>query len=423
MPFKQRHRVLGLLFVLAVITYVDRVCISVAGKAIQEELGLTPSQWGWVLGAFALAYGIFEIPSGALGDRLGPRRVLTRIVAWWSGFTALTGLAQSFWQLVTVRFLFGAGEAGAFPNIAATIARWFPFAERARAQGFVWMASRVGGAITPALVIPIQLQFGWRACFYIFGAVGIVWAAVWYAWFRDDPKERSGITPAELDELGPDRIVNVGHGLPWRRVLREANLWWLMLMYCLYCWTSFFYLSWLHTFLENGRGYSKADLVAWSWLPFVFGGCANLLGGVVSDWLVRRIGLKWGRRALGCGGMVCAAIFTGAACFTQDKFLTVLFLAIGYAGSDVMLPVAWAVCLDVGGRHSGSVSGAMNMAGQVGSFSSTVAFGYIVSATGSWDAPLIPMSVIALVSALLWLKIDATRTLAGAPPASPTSLT
>jgi MFS family permease len=190
-----------------------------------------------------------------------------------------------------------------------------------------------------------------------------------------------------------------------------------------HCWTSFFYLSWLHTFLENGRGYSKADLVAWSWLPFVFGGCANLLGGVVSDWLVRRIGLKWGRRALGCGGMVCAAIFTGAACFTQDKFLTVLFLAIGYAGSDVMLPVAWAVCLDVGGRHSGSVSGAMNMAGQVGSFSSTVAFGYIVSATGSWDAPLIPMSVIALVSALLWLKIDATRTLAGARPASPTRLT
>lgn len=409
---KYRHRVLGLLFLLAVITYVDRVCISVAGTAMQEDLGVPAERWGWVLGAFALSYGLFEVPSGALGDRIGPRRVLTRIVVWWSAFTALTGAVSGFWQLVTTRFLFGAGEAGAFPNVAATLARWFPATERAGAQGFVWMASRVGGAIAPLLVIPLQQVCGWRTTFVLFGAVGVAWAAWWWLWFRDEPHEKHGISTAERAEIGAF-AGHAHHGLPWREVGRHANLWWLMLMYLLYNWNAFFYLSWLHTFLEKGRGFDKADLVAWSWLPFVFGGVANLLGGVVSDRLVRRVGLKWGRRAVGLSGLGCAAIFTGATLLTDDKFLTVLFLAIGFAGSDFMLPVAWAVCLDVGGRHAGAVSGAMNMAGQTGSFLTSVAFGYIVAAAGSWDAPLVPMALTSLAAALSWLAIDPTRPLVG----------
>jgi len=409
--FKYRHRVLGLLFLLAVVTYVDRVCISVAGKTMQEDLGISPAQWGWVLGAFALSYGLFEVPSGALGDRIGPRKVLTRIVTWWSLFTALTGAAAGFWQLIATRFLFGAGEAGAFPNVAATLVRWFPSAERGSAQGFVWMASRVGGALSPVLVIPLQQAFGWRATFFVFGAVGLLWAVWWWCWFCDDPREKRGISAAEIAELDGDRIVNGQHGLPWRLMLQQTNLWWIMLMYFLYCWNSFFYLSWLHTFLENGRGYSKADLMAWSWLPFLFGGCANLLGGIASDRLGRRVGLKWGRRWIGLTGLGCSAVFTGLAYGTDDKVLTVVFLALGYAGSDFMLPVAWAVCLDIGGRHAGAVSGAMNMAGQLASFLTSVAFGYIVTATGSWDAPLVPMTVTAALAALSWLKIDATRPL------------
>ena len=411
-----RHRVLGMLFLLAVVTYVDRVCISVAGTTMQRDLDLSPQQWGWVLGAFALSYAVFEVPSGALGDRIGPRRVLARIVTWWSAFTALTGLATGFWPLVATRFCFGAGEAGAFPNAAATINRWFPARERAGAQGVVWMASRFGGAISPALVVPLQAAFGWRTTFFLFGGIGVLWAIWWYAWFRDDPREKSGVTPEEIAVIGPAVGGHGHHAAPWGAILAQPTLWWIMLMYFLYCWTTFFYLSWLHTFLENARGYSKQDLVAWSWLPFVFGGIANLLGGMASDRLSRRIGLTWGRRWIGFVGLCCSAVFTGLTLCTQDKLLTVLFLAIGYAGADFMLPVAWAVCLDVGGRHAGSVSGAMNMAGQAASFLSSVAFGYIVLYSGNnWDAPLVPMTVTAFLAALCWLRIDASRPLVSAP--------
>lgn len=412
MRIAYRHRVLGMLFLLAVVTYVDRVCISVAGTTMQRDLGLSLQQWGWVLGAFSLSYAVFEVPSGALGDRIGTRRVLARIVTWWSAFTALTGLATGFWPLLVTRFCFGAGEAGAFPNAAATITRWFPPRERAGAQGVVWMASRFGAAISPVLVVPLQAALSWRATFFVFGGVGILWAIWWYAWFRDDPREKRGVSAREIAEIGIAAGSHKHAATPWQRILGQPTLWWIMLMYFLYCWASVFFLSWLHAFLENARGYSKADLVAWSWLPFVLGGIANLLGGFASDRLVRRIGLTWGRRWIGFVGLVCAAVFMAATWCTADKFLTVVFLALGYAGFDFMLPVAWAACLDVGGRHSGSVSGAMNMAGQAGAFLSSVAFGYIVKLAGDdWNAPLVPMAVMAFLAALCWLKIDASRPL------------
>jgi MFS transporter, ACS family, glucarate transporter len=182
-------------------------------------------------------------------------------------------------------------------------------------------------------------------------------------------------------------------------------------MYYACCWTAFFYLSWLHTFLERARGFSKADLVTWSWLPFVLGATANLCGGFTSDFLVKRIGLKWGRRTVGLCGLGASAIFLTAAYVTTDKVWTVVFLGLGYAGSDFMLPAAFAVCLDIGGRHAGAVTGAMNMAGQLGAFSTSVAFGQVVTLTGNYNTPLLPMIGFTLVGAALWLKIDPTRPL------------
>src|SRR4051812_33409308 len=186
---KYRYRVLALLFLLAIITYLDRICISVAGPRIQEDLHLTPEAWGWVVGVFVIAYGAFEIPSGYLGDRIGPRRVLTRIVLWWSVFTSLTGLASSYPLLLLTRFCFGAGEAGAYPNSSVALSRWFPVIERARAWGVIWMASQIGGALSPLLVVPIQARYGWRVSFYLFGILGVVWGTVWYRWYRDTPAE------------------------------------------------------------------------------------------------------------------------------------------------------------------------------------------------------------------------------------------
>jgi predicted MFS family arabinose efflux permease len=190
--------------------------------------------------------------------------------------------------------------------------------------------------------------------------------------------------------------------------LRSANLWWIMLMYHTYCWGSFFYLSWLQTFLVKGRGFDETEVRNLSGIPFVFGGIACLCGGVASDYLVKRLGVRWGRRTVGLAGLGASAMFMTATTLTQDKFASVILLALGYAGSDFMLPVAWAVCLDVGRKYAGAVTGAMNTAGQIGSALTAYAFGKIVASTGSYDAPLIPMGILTAVSALLWLKIDPT---------------
>ncbi|MGH9720173.1 MAG: MFS transporter [Bryobacteraceae bacterium] len=406
---KYRHRVLGLLFLLSIITYLDRVCISVAGPRMQGELGITPDQWGWVVGVFAISYAAFEIPSGAMGDRIGPRKVLTRIVVWWSAFTTFTGFAGGFWSLIPIRFLFGAGEAGAYPNSSSSISRWFPVVERARAHGVVWMASRIGGAISPFLVIPIQQAYGWRMSFYLFGIIGVVWAIYWYWWYRDRPEEKPGVGRAELTEIG-GLSSREHHGLPWGVALRSSNLWMIMLMYFTYCYGAFFFLSWLHTYLVKGRGFSDKDLLL-STLPFILGAMANLGGGFASDAMVRKFGLKRGRRTVAMIGLGASALFTVATILTQDKYVALVFLALSYAGSDFMLPTAWAVCLDIGKKYAGAVTGTMNTAGQIGSFISSVLFGYFVKFSGSYDFPLIPMTVMLLISTLLWLKIDPTQEL------------
>lgn len=408
---KQRHRVLGMLFLLSVITYLDRVCISVAGPRMQEDLGMNPGRWGWIMAAFAVSYAVFEIPSGAMGDRIGPRAVLTRIVVWWSAFTSLTGAVSNFFLLLLTRFLFGAGEAGAYPNISASISRWFPATERGRAHGVTWMASRVGGAISPLLVVPIQMALGWRASFWIFGAVGIVWAVWWFVWYRDHPSQKKGITAAELAEIGAGARPAAHAGIPWGRLFRSGNLWRIMAMYHCYCWGAYFYLSWLHTYLVKGRGLSEGEIAVWSTLPFICGACGNTFGGWLSDYLSRRHGLKFGRRVVGSAGLALSGLFLLATGLTQGKMLGVALLSLGYASMDCMLPVAWALCMDVGRKYAGAVTGAMNTAGQVGSSISAALFGYIVQATGSYNAPLLPMGGMLLASAMIFLRIDPTRQL------------
>lgn len=416
---KHRRTLLFFLFLLATLTMVDRVCISVTGTAVQQDLGLSPQQWGWVLGSFSIAYGLFEVPSGAWGDRSGPRLGLARIVALWSAFTAFTGMVTSFTGLVVTRFLFGAGEAGAFPNMAACVSRWFAARERARAQGFIWMSSRLGGALSPLLIIPLQDAFGWRTCFLVFGVAGGVWAVAWLLWFRDSPAEMKGVTPEDVARAGIEPAPTGHAGVPWRQFFRTPTMWWILLMYYAYCWSGYFFQGWLFIFLEKGRDFSRAELLAYSWLPFVFGAAANLAGGFAADWAANRWGLKAGRRAIGFTGLLASAGFILLALTTRDPVATIVLLALAYAASDFMLPMAWAVCIDIGGRNSGAVSGAMNMAGQAGGFSTSLAFGYIVGHTGSYNAPLVVMALFTAAAAFLWFAIDPTVRLAPASPAEP----
>src|SRR4051794_20227051 len=402
---RYRHGVLGLLFLLSIITYLDRVCISVAGPRMQADLNLAPEQWGWVVGLFTLSYAAFEIPSGAMADRIGARKVLTRIVAWWSVFTSLTGAASNYFVLLLVRFSFGAGEAGAYPGSSSAISRWFPTAERGRAHGIVWMASRLGGALSPLLVIPIQMAYGWRAPFYVFGVVGLIWCVLWHSWYRDHAAEKEGITRGELDEIGGGAPVS--HvSLPWGEALRNWNLWKIMLMYHTYCWGSYFYLSWLHTYLQKGRGFSEGEMKVYSMLPFLAGACGNLFGGSVSDLLVKRFGLKMGRITVGATGLFLSAICLFGTATTPNKYWAVAFLTFGSFSMDCMLPVSWSICLDVGRRYAGAVTGAMNMAGQAGSFISAVAFGYMVTYFGSYDPPLLLFAAMLAVSGAIYTRID-----------------
>ncbi len=392
----RRSFYLVLLCFLAIVTYLDRVCISVAGPRMQDALHLGPDQWGWVGTVFLVGYAIFEIPGGHLGDRLGARRVLTRIVVWWSAFTALTGAVSSYPLLLLVRFLFGAGEAGAFPNASVAISNWFTPETRGRAFGLFTMCSQVGGAISPLLVIPIQQAFGWRASFYVFGSLGVVWAAIWFWQFRDFPADAA---PAHTHQRETVR---------WMPLLRSRDLQAIMGLTFGYVYTMSFYQTWIHTYLVKGRGFSE-DALSWSALPYAFGAAANLMGGFACDAIAKRWGVRWSRRAVGMAGMLLAASGLVCTVFAGGQTAVILCLSLAYAGITFQQPVVWTACLDIGGRRGGAVSGFMNTAGQTGGAISSVVFGYIVKASGNYNAPLIPMAAFLVMGMVLWARVDVTR--------------
>lgn len=408
-----RRVVVGLLVLLFAITYLDRVCISVAGPRMQEDLRIDPIGWGWVTGMFTLAYCLFEIPTGMMGDRLGPRRVLTRIVVWWSAFTALTGAMTSYYPLLLTRFLFGAGEAGAFPNASVVVSRWFPPRQRATMSGVTLMASQVGGAIAPLLVLPIQMRYGWRMSFFVFGVAGLVWAAVWYAWFRDSPEEKRGLVPPSSTAADAAGSAPAGgHAFPWRVASRSITVWSILGLAFCYVYVYSFFQTWFHTFLVRGRGFNEAGLLI-SALPYVVAAGTNLAGGAASDAMVRRLGPRLGRRVIGASALTAAAAFTVAAMQTDHQLLTVVFLALTYGAITFQQSGVFGVCLDIGGARAGAMVGLMNTMAQVGALAGSVLYGYIVDRTGSYNAPFVPMAVLLLVGAVLWVNVDASRELGG----------
>jgi len=403
-PSISRRHVMGLLILLSGITYLDRVCISVAGPRMQEDLHIDPIGWGWVTGFFTLSYCLFEIPTGLLGDRIGARKVLARIVLWWSAFTALTGAVTGFYPLLLTRFLFGAGEAGAYPNASVVISQWFPAARRATMCGILLMAGQIGGAVAPLLVVPIQSRYGWRMSFYVFGALGVCWSIAWYAWFRDAPKE-------------PLTAAHHAHSFPWREALRSRSILAIAAVAFCYVYPYNFFQTWFHTFLVKGRGLSEAGLML-SALPYVVAVFSNLTGGAVSDYLVGKLGRKRGRQALGVSALSIAGLAIIAAMATQTPVLTVVFLAIAYGGITLQQAGVFGVCLDIGQQHAGATVGFMNMVAQLGGLLGSVAYGYIVAHFGNYNAPFIPMAALLFAGALLWLLIDASQELAPAPYAA-----
>jgi MFS transporter, ACS family, glucarate transporter len=409
---KKRHGVLGLLCVVSVITFLDRLAIPVAEPGIRGELHLTPDQWGWVLSAYVLANAIFEVPSGALGDKHGQRLELTRISVWWSGFTAATGWCRSFVQIAGTRFLFGVGAAGAYPNAAGVISRWFPKKEHARAQGFVWGASRLGGALAPLLLVPLQQHLGWRAIFWLMGGVGLGWSVVWWAWFRNTPEQMPEITEAELAEIRPGGFAGAHSDVPWRRLFALPQLWLIAVAYFCYAWGSWFYFGWFTTWLVRGAGFSVGQMGVFASFPFVMGLLGNLAGGALSERLVERYGRRNSYRWV---TGICLLVTSGLllAMSSVDGHIAIVLLAtIGFGVMDLMLPAAWAMCMSIGGQYGGTATGVMNTAGNLGGWLCTIVFGYAVTATGDYNLPLRGVAAMVLVAAAVFSQVDCTRGLA-----------
>jgi MFS transporter, ACS family, glucarate transporter len=401
---KHRHRVLVMLILLFAITYLDRVCISVAGPLMQADLGIGPVGWGWITGVFTLSYCLFEIPTGLLGDRWGPRRILTRIVLWWSVFTSITGMVSNFYLLLLARFCFGAGEAGVFPNSSIVVARWFPPSQRASISGITLMSAQIGGALAPLLIIPIQMHYGWRVPFYLFGGLGILWAVPWYLTFRDSPAEKAGVTDAELREASAMQSAP-SHDFPWRRVLRSRSVIAILAIVFCYVYVYNFFQTWFHTFLVKGRGFSESSLVL-SALPFLVAASANLAGGFASDALAAKFGASRGRRIIGVGSLAVAGVCTVVAMSVREPLMTMLVLSLVYGAITFQQAGVFGVCLDLGRKHAGAMVGLMNALSQLGGFFGAVFYGYIVEHTHSYDAPFVPMAALLFAGALIWTQVD-----------------
>ncbi len=398
-----RYRVLALLFFLVLIMFLDRLCIAVAGPRIQRELNISPAQWGWVIGVFTISYGLFEIPAGMLADRVGAKRVLLRIVLWWSAFTSLTGAVTGLNSLLAARFLFGAGEAGCFPSCASVISRWIPAVERARASSVIWVAVNLAAAIAPLTIVEIQKTLGWRAAFYIFGSLGVVWAVVWHRLFADTPAQAKGITAEERRVIGepPFRSGSV----PWRRLFREPNFLKLLLMYHSYCYGSYFFTTWFHTYLQVGRGLTEDEMKYAASLPSWASMAGIVAGGYLSDRLARRYSLRVARCSIGSFVLLLSGATLLAATLTKGNWLAVALITVSHGFMSAMLPVTWSLCVDLGGQYSGSVSASMNMAGQAGAFVSGVGFGYLVESLGSYDLALRPLAAMLIVSGCVYATI------------------
>lgn len=428
-----RIRVLAFLCVLSFLTYYDRQCIVRAQESIQGTLAISDERMGLVLGAFWLAYSLFEIPSGWLGERMGARITLSRIVLAWSLFTALTGAATGFASLLTYRFLFGVGEAGAFPNMARIQSRWLPLAERARAGGVLWLTARWGAAFAPlifgsltrgveslqatasdsSLLSWLAALPSWRIGFFVSGLLGVLWCLAFYPWFRDDPSDKPTVTPAELAHILAGRGAVESHAHApgvWRRLFGSPSLCALSAYYIFGGFGWSFYVSWMPKYFKevHGVAFAKSELSS-AW-PLVCGGIACLAGGVLSDALVRRTGWRrLGRAAFPVTGCLVAAAATLAIPNVTTQREATILMCVAAAAFDFGQAANWASIVDIGGRHAALAMGMINMIGNLGA-SAQPYIGARIFNTFGWNTLFGVYAAAFLLAMATWAFINPTRT-------------
>ncbi len=403
-PSRTRYSIVSLAFGLAVLSYVQRVAISEAAGPITRDLHLTKQQMGLIFGAFGLSYALFELPSGLLGDRIGVRKVLVRIVLAWSTFTALTGAAWNVASLYVVRFLFGAGEAGCFPNLTRLLSVWLPARERMKAQGIMWAATRWGGAVTPPLALLAITFFGWRWAFVCFAALGLVWCALFLFWYRDDPAQHPAVNREEREMLEASRVLTThkpgeGH---WMKLLLTREVMLLVLQYFCFSYVWYFYVTWLPMYLHEARHQTAEHAAALAVLPLLLGGFGSLGSGM----LPKRIS----RRALAFAGFFSTAVLLFFFIHMQSALAAMVVMGLASFSSDLTMPISWDACVDIGGAYTATVAATMNMLGNLAGFVAPVLGGIILQRThNDWRVLLYTMVAGAMISALCWLGLHPER--------------
>jgi sugar phosphate permease len=411
-PTRVRHIVLWLTVAAYMITYMDRNVIAAAAPLIRQEFGFSLVTMGWILAAFNWGYALFQLPGGWFGDKVGPRRALTVIVTWWSAFTCATAFALNAISMAVVRFLFGMGEAGAFPIATRSLSRWMLPSERGYAQGITHAGSRLGGALTPFVVVWIITQYGWRAPFLIFGAIGLMWAVLWFWYYRDTPDEHSSVNAEERElihsSLGGRRSARAG-SVPWKAIFRSRVLWYLCPMYFCYGYCFNVYLTWFPTYLREHRGFSLTQMGIFASLPLLAGTVGDLAGGWFSDhWYKKTGNIVAARRGVAMFGFLMAAAFILPAAMTRDSYACVWYTCAALFALELTIGVSWALPLDIGGDFAGSVSAVMNTCGNIGGAIAPALVAYLVVSYG-WNVPFIVAAVMSFAAAILFLKIDASR--------------
>lgn len=411
-----RYQLIGLTFALSMLLYVDRVAISTARGPITSELGLSDTQFGWVLSAFALGYALFQTPGGLFVDRFGARIALTSVVTLWSVFTALTGVASGYFTLLLYRFLFGAGEAGAYPTCARAFYNWLPVAERGLAQGINFSGARLGAAFALPAVAWLVGAASWRVAFYLLGGVGFLYSAAWWWWFRDLPEDHPSVSDTERTLIVERRAAVAAQPstspLRFSAIAGSSNMWIAMGQYFASNFTFFFCLTWLFPYLQRTYGLQATQAGLLSSAPLIGGALGNWVGGSVVDLLYRQGRWRLSRQLPAVVGFLLAAAGLLGSLVADQMYAKVLLLAIAVFGADMTLPPSWAFCIDIGRQHAGTVSGTMNMAGNVGSFVTSLAFPYLLIWTGSPSPFFVVGATLNAGAAVLWIAARPDRPIA-----------
>jgi sugar phosphate permease len=409
-PTHVRYAVLALTVAAYMITYMDRQVLATSRPLIMKELGISLTAMGWITFGFRMAYALFQIPGGWLGDTIGARRALTIVVSWWSAFTALTALAWNAASMLVIQVFFGLGEAGAFPIATRSLSRWMRPTERGFAQGVTHAGSRFGGAITPTIVAAgIIPFFGWRAAFYAYGVLGVIWAIAWFAYYRDTPEEHRGVNQDERELIAGGVKRKSAGKVPWGQILSHGNLWVLAVMYFFYNYNLNVYQDWFPTYLQQARRMTLAQMGVYASLPLLAGVVGDLAGGWFSDVVLRRTGnVNLARRWVAIAGFLLSAVATVPAVLSADPHASVAWYCVAFFGLEWTVGISWAVPLDIGGDFAGSVSAVMNMLGNIGGAVAAAVVTYTAAHYG-WNVPFLMTASLCVIAAVLWLKIDATQ--------------